>query len=148
MCVRALSMHVCTQVHVRACVCVCVCVCLSWLLSGTYSCTCPPEPALPPVSEELGSVLTLTRFLMFEQLLCLLLPWCLPLTLFASLFRNYSAIPYCLWIKSKLHCLPFEAVPSQPVLSPTPPMRKWPVFQPCGMVYYFLGNVGLTGSPP
>ena len=49
---------------------------------------------------------------MFEQPLCLFLPWSLPLTLFAPLLKNYSAIPYCLWIKSQFHCLPFKAIPA------------------------------------
>lgn len=59
------DVHMYTQVHVH--------VCVSWRLFITYS-TGASEPALPLVSEGLGSVFTLTPFSMFEQPLCLLVP--------------------------------------------------------------------------
>ena len=45
----------------------------------------------------------------------LFLPWSLPLTPCAPLLKNYSAIPYRLWIKSQFHCLPCKAIPAASV---------------------------------
>ena len=58
----ALCLHVCTQVCVQY-----VYVCVS---CPVPRCTYPPEPVLPLITEELGSVSTLIWFLMLEQLLC------------------------------------------------------------------------------
>ena len=58
----ALCLHVCTQVCVQY-----VYVCVS---CPVPRCIYPPEPVLPLITEELGSVSTLIWFLMLEQLLC------------------------------------------------------------------------------